>query len=78
MEAKYFPQVNIEIAKDQPQYQTLPAHCDLRRGTMTACFELSAEERKQVLETGKIFLTIHTANKPLQPIDMSLLSPFEE
>lgn len=78
MKAVEFKECNVEIAKNQKEYKTLPAFVDKEIGTVTACFELNSDELKQVRRTNKIWLTLLTFNKPLQPIQMSLLNPFEK
>jgi len=74
MKAVDFREVNAEFAKDQKEFQTLPAHID-ESGAVTSCFELSFKERDLVLETGLIWLTTQTDNKPLQPILLSIEKP---
>lgn len=76
MKAVDFDQVNLKIAEHQDEYQTLPAHFDRESGTVTACFELDEEELQQVKEDGKIYITLCTFGRPLQPIRSSVLNPF--
>lgn len=77
MKAKEFPQVNVRIAEHQEEYETLPVHVDMYDPATpaTMCFELSEEEKKQVAETGQIWLTILTFGQPFHPIGMSCLKP---
>lgn len=76
MKAIDFPEVNTRIAENQPQYETIPAHvAGNEEGEVTMCFELSDEERKQVAETGCIWLSFLTFNQPFQPIHCSCLKP---
>lgn len=77
MIAKEFNQQNIVIAENQDEYESLPAFVS-DDGAVTCCFELDEAELKQVRETGKIWLTVLTFGKPLQPINTSLLNPFIE
>ena len=58
MKSKKFKQANVEIAKNQDEFQTLHANYD-ENGTVTTCFKLDKEEIKQVNETGEIYLTFH-------------------
>ena len=69
MKAIEFPEQNVEIAKDQQEYNTLPAHRfpDTPQGRIACCWKLSIKERLKVLWTGKIWHQIMTFNKPLQP-----------
>lgn len=73
MKAVEFPEVNVRIAEHQDEYQTLPAHHNKEEGSMTFCFELSEEEKKQVAETGKIYWKQLTGNDPMQPIASTCL-----
>lgn len=76
MKARQFKNQNVIFAKDQKQYLPLPAFCDTDEGTATFSFKLSEDEIKQVVETGTMYLTVLTLNKPLQPIAQSVLNPF--
>lgn len=64
-----FPEANIVIAKNQPQYHPMPAHIDRseRDTRTTICWQLSWRERLVVLFTGQIWHQILTFNKPMQP-----------
>lgn len=77
MTATEFKEVNLRIAEHQEEYETLPVFVDEKDPTIpvTMCFELSSEERKQVWETGEIWVTMLTFGKSFQPIGMSLLKP---
>ncbi len=72
-----FDQQNVVFAKDQPEYNSLPAHVNQEAGTSTFCFELDDEEVQQVQKDGKIYLTIFNQNQPLQPIGGSVLNPYK-
>jgi len=61
-----FKEVNSNYAKDQPEYNTLPAHRTVD-GQVTSCWKLSFLERLQVLITGRVYFTLMTFNNPLQP-----------
>lgn len=65
MKPKQFSEVNVIYGADQPEYQLLPAHKTETR-EVTTCWELSPEEKKQVQETGVIWLSMLTFNQPLQ------------
>lgn len=82
MKAIEFQEVNVRIAENQPQYETLPVHMVPDAETngffnaVTMCFELSEEERKQVAETGQIWHTVLVPkNRSFHPIRMSTLKP---
>ena len=68
-----FPEANIVFAKDQPEYEALPAFREKSpRGEVITCQKLSLRERLIILFTGKIWLALLTFNKPLTPIFMSV------
>lgn len=73
MKAVEFPQVNVRLAEDQPEYETLPVYHNYKEGTITYCFELDNDELEQVGKTGKIWLKQKTFNTPMQPIYGSCL-----
>lgn len=73
MKSVEFPEVNVRIAEDQPEYATLPAFYNRDEKSMTFCFELDNEELEQVGKTGKIYIKQLTFNQPMQPIAGSCL-----
>lgn len=77
MKAIEFPEVNVRIAEDQEQYETLPVYIDTEdpHSPTTMCIELDEEERKQVAETGRIWITTLTFMQAFHPIKMSFLKP---
>jgi hypothetical protein len=72
-----FSECNIEIAKDQPQYLTLPAYKPTNdmQGYTLVCWQLSFRERIALLFYGKLWHSILTFNKPLQPILLEVTKP---
>ena len=64
----------ILFAKDQPEYQPLPAY--KYKDNVLSCWNLSWKERLQVLFGGRIFLTLKVFGKPLTPSYIS--SDFKE
>jgi len=64
-----FPERTVVIAKDQPQYNPMPAHRypDDPEGRVTCCWELTDEEIAEVARTKRIWHTILTFGGPLQP-----------
>lgn len=71
MYAKEFDEVNIRIAEDQPQYETLPAYYDRKEGSFTFCFQLNKEEIEEIQRTGCVWFKQLTFNRPMQPVAMS-------
>lgn len=63
---------NVVFAKDQKEYQPLPAlRIDSPQGEVITCWELSFWERMRVLWTGRVWLSLMSFNKPLTPTFMS-------
>ena len=44
---------------------TLPVYRDLQTGGNVSCWELSAEEQIEVLQTGKVWLTVWGTHPPV-------------
>lgn len=63
-------------AKDQPQYMPLPVHKS-KDGNVTSCWSLTWKERMHLLFTGKVWITLMTFNKPLQPQMLQVYDPFD-
>lgn len=78
MKSIKFPEVNIALAENQEEYETLYVHLDKEDSTqpMTACFELTDEQIKEIVETKKIWYTQLTFGNNFQPINMSTQNPF--
>lgn len=71
-----FPEQTVVIAKDQPQYQTLPAYVfGGAEGRIACCWSLSWKERLRVLLTGHIWHQVLTFHHPLQPQLLSVEKP---
>lgn len=70
-----FEQQNLVIAKDQPEYLPLPAYVDHATGEVTSCWGLSWRERLRVLLSGRVYLTLLTFGRPLQPQIVSTVPP---
>lgn len=69
MRPKNFEEANVEIAKDQPEYQPLPAFVNnTPEGEVISCWELSFKERLRVLFKGEIWLMVMSFNRPLNPV----------
>ena len=77
MKAITFKGANCVYAEEQDEYLNLPAH-KTKGGEVTSCYRLSFMERMRVLFTGKIFFTLLTFNKPLQPQRASTIFGGEE
>jgi hypothetical protein len=64
----------VVFAKNQPEYQPLPARVD-NYGTVITCWKLTWRERFIALFRGTFYLTVLTFKHPLQPIRMSIDKP---
>lgn len=64
-----FPEQTVVIAKDQPQYNPMPAHRteDDVSGRVTCCWRPTWRERLKVLLHGVLWHQMLTFNQPLQP-----------
>lgn len=72
-----FPEQTIVIAKNQPQYNPMPAlNWNDTSGTITCCWKLTWKERIKVLFTGKLWHDILTFNNPVQPQRLSINKTF--
>ena len=80
MNATHFPEVNVVIAKDQPEYKPLPSYvgwldADKSLHGVTFCWKLTWRERLSILLRGKIWHSVMTFNKPLQPVLLQTEKP---
>ena len=63
-------EVNVEIAKGQKEYRTLPAN--VKRGVIAYAFELSDEDIEKIKKNKRIYLCCITFGRPMQPMNISL------
>lgn len=65
---------NVTFAENQKEYEPLPAHRISNDvfGRLVITFGLTWYQRILLLITGKIFFSIQTFNKPVQPVSMSV------
>lgn len=73
-----FDGMNSHPEDHEGEYKTMPSFVNPQTQTVTVCMELDEEEKKQLQETGKLFLTILHQGRPIQPIGNSLLNPFKK
>lgn len=64
----------IVFAKDQPEYQPLPASVDANGLVMTE-WEPTEDERHALMLGGRVRIWLHTFNRPLQPIRVEVAEP---
>lgn len=67
MEPTTFQGATHNIAKDQEDYLTLPAHINPVDGVVTSCWKLTFRERVKVFLTGRFWFQVWTFGSPLQP-----------
>lgn len=65
-----FPEHNATFGEGQPQYNPLPVLL-FPDGQVVSCWQLSEAEKARVAETGQIWLSQLTFNRPLQPVFMT-------
>jgi len=65
----------IVIAKDQSQYNPLPAKVS-DDGTIHTCWSFTNEERYDIEHGANLHLFISTFGKPLQPLRMEVNSDY--
>ena len=91
MEAINFPEANLMLAEDQPEYKTLPVFLKNKRinangynpnltkkdipWEMTACFELTDEEIAEIVKTKKLWYTQLIMGRNFQPIRIETSKP---
>ena len=77
MKTTQFPEQTTTFAKDQKQYNELPAHKrpDDIQGCVTCCWKLTWRERLTVLFRGTIWHQVLTFNFPLQPQRLTTEKP---
>lgn len=74
-----FDESNTVIGEDQPEYMPLPALIkpysvgygdDIAvypKGNVVSCWELSDEELQAIIKTRRVYLSVLTFGKPVQP-----------
>lgn len=70
-----FPEVNVRVAENQEQYETLPSFVgEVQSGVqgVICCFEVSPEEVKRLSFCRKIWFQALTFGQPLQPFMMTI------
>lgn len=72
-----FDGMNVTYAESQPQYEPLPAlKLNTENGEVISCWRMGFWERIQVLFTGRVWLSMYTFNRPLQPVKLATTCPF--
>lgn len=66
MKAINFEASNVIYAKSQPEYLDLPTY-RTKEGMVTSCYELTWKERFAILFGAKVWVSLLTFNRPLQP-----------
>ena len=71
MELVKFKECNVVYGEGQKEYMPLPA-LRFDDGTVVMCWKLSWKELFKVVFRRKIWVSLLTFNKPLQPISVSV------
>jgi len=73
-----FAEQTVVIAKNQPQYNPMPAHVTQdSMGRIVCCWKLSIKERIKLMLTGKVWHHICTFGNSIQPQLLEVNSPFK-
>lgn len=72
-----FKEANVTYAENQEEYEILPCWKSTD-GVAVSYWKLTFFDRITALFTGKVWLSIHTHNQPLQPVQLGTTCPFEE
>lgn len=68
-----FKEANVEYAKNQDTYKTLPAYKhDSPRGEVVTCWKFTFIERIILLFTGRLWVVVLSFNNPILPTFMSV------
>ena len=67
MEPIEFKESNTVFVENQDEYKSLPAYHNSEEGTVAICYKLSFRETIKLLFSRKLWVSILTFNKPLQP-----------
>lgn len=71
-----FPQANLALGKDQPEYQVLyAARSGHEDGCTAYCYKLSWWERIKLLITGRLWFEQLTFHQGFQPVRPSVSEP---
>lgn len=74
MNAIDFEERNVEIAKEQEEYATLPAYAQ-HEGIVTYCMQLNEEEVKKVTSKKTAYIRFLNFGTPVQPVAFSIRKP---
>ncbi len=68
---RFKEQTNV-LAEDQPQYLPLPVKINLESGEIVSCWKLSWRERFKLFCTGRVWVSISTFGRPMQPVYITI------
>ena len=76
MKLTEFPEQSVVFAKNQAEYQPLPAYrFNDAQGRIACCWILTWPERFKVLFSGKLWHQVLTFDQPLQPQLLTVEKP---
>ena len=75
-----FKESNMVYAENQDEYLNLPAYRDDSdpQGKIICCWEATLRERVKFLIKGRLWLSVLTFGRSLQPLLPDVNTPFEE
>lgn len=72
MKSIKFPGCDLEIGKEQPEYEVLHAmRVPSPQGEVIMCFELSQEEIEEIIRTRKLYYMRWTFGERFQPMKLT-------
>lgn len=71
-----FPEKNVVLGQDQPEYQPLPVFRSREEGEVISCWRFSIFERLKILFGADLWLRQLTFGRPFQPLLPELECPF--
>lgn len=78
MESIKFPEANVAIGEDQPEYETLHAHVSTKDDvtTIVACFELTEEEIQDIVTNKRVwYRQLKHPHSAMQPMKLLTSKP---
>ena len=73
-----FPEANMIYGRGQPEYEELPTYVEPGpAGAAISIWELTDEDLESLRETNQLYVMQLTFNNRLQPISLSITSPFQ-
>jgi len=80
MEAIKIEGMNVVVAENQNEYETIHGHVDPDdpQGVITYCFRFSEEELVEIAKTNRIYVQLMTFKCNVQPINITTKNPIQK